>query len=169
MDVQTLRTMFRRADTDNSGQINAQELQRALSNGLNIPFNINTINMMMKMFDRDYSGQIEFNEFVHLVNYVEQWKNCFYRFDRDRSGSIDANEFQMALRTFRYNLSDNFVQYLIRRFDRTHRNVVAFDDFIYACVCLQQLTNAFRPYDPQGTGRAVMSFEQFLGAAFTIV
>ncbi|TGZ67074.1 hypothetical protein CRM22_004987 [Opisthorchis felineus] len=93
--------------------------------------------MMMKMFDRDFSGQIEFNEFVHLVNYVEQWKNCFYRFDRDRSGSIDANEFQMALRTFRYNLSDNFVHYLVRRFDRTHRNVVAFDDFIYACVCLQ--------------------------------
>ncbi|OON20603.1 EF hand [Opisthorchis viverrini] len=90
------------------------------------------------MFDRDFSGQIEFNEFVHLVNYVEQWKNCFYRFDRDRSGSIDANEFQMALRTFRYNLSDTFVQYLVRRFDRTHRNVVAFDDFIYACVCLQK-------------------------------
>ncbi|CAH8587237.1 unnamed protein product [Dicrocoelium dendriticum] len=92
---------------------------------------------MIKLFDRDYSGCIEFNEFTSLFSYIEQWKTCFQRFDRDNSGAIDASEFKCALQTFRYNLSDSFIQQMVRRFDRTRTGQVAFDDFIHACVCLQ--------------------------------
>lgn len=168
-NIEMLRRVFARADTDNSGHIDSRELQNALVNGTNVPFNINTVNMMIRMFDRDGNGTIEFNEFASLVGYVEQWKQCFQRCDLDRSGFIDAQEMQQALRSFRYNLSDMFVYQLVRRFDRTRRGQIAFDDFIYACVCLQMLTNAFRPLDRQNTGKAMMSFEQFLMAAFTIV
>ncbi|KAA0189738.1 Programmed cell death protein 6 [Fasciolopsis buskii] len=124
---------------------------------------------MMSMFDRDYSGMIELNEFTQLVDYVQQWRACFQRFDRDNSGTIDAHELQTALRSFGYSLSPNFIRLMVSRFDRTRRGVVAFDDFIHMCVSLQQLTNAFRPYDIRGNGWAQMNFEQFLTAAFSVI
>ncbi|KAA3679945.1 uncharacterized protein DEA37_0000290 [Paragonimus westermani] len=149
---QTLQNLFRRADTNNNGQIDARELQGALSNGLNIPFNINVVTLMIKMFDRDYSGHIEFNEFANLFTYVDQWKTCFQRFDTDGSGFIDAQELHRALCTFRYNLSIDFIHLLMRRFDRTRRGQMAFDDFIHACVCLQ---GVFRlPFIPRPLSRS---------------
>lgn len=36
-----------------------------------------------------------------------------------------------------YRLSDNFVDLLVRKFDRIGRGCVAFDDFIQCCVYLQ--------------------------------
>ncbi|KAF8563552.1 hypothetical protein P879_09581 [Paragonimus westermani] len=164
-----LLTLFRKADKDGNGQIDVYELQDALSNGINIPFNIKTVHMLLAMFDRDFSGRIEFHEFSDLYTYITQWKQCFERFDTDRSGTIDSRELHTALATFGYRLSPSFINQMISRFDRTHRGVIAFDDFIQALVCLQQLTKAFRPYDVQGIGYATMNFEQFLAAAFTAI
>ncbi|KER22409.1 hypothetical protein T265_09488 [Opisthorchis viverrini] len=181
VDVKSLLKIFKRylyfkfvriylsSDKDGNGRIDANELQSALSNGVHLPFNINTVSMMMKMFDRDGSGGIEFNEFAALYDYVYKWKTCFQRYDTDRSGAIDAQEMQVALRSFGYDLSHPFVCQMLRRFDRTTRGCIAFDDFIYACVCLHYLTDAFRPYDHNRNGWAEMNFEQFLMAALSII
>ncbi|CAL8097027.1 unnamed protein product [Calicophoron daubneyi] len=169
VNSQTIQRIFQRADTNRNGSIDAHELQRALSNGINTEFNMHTVQMMIAMFDRDFNGTIECNEFEALFNYIQRWRDCFMRFDTDRSGTIDAGELSVALQSFGYTLSPNFTRMMIARFDRTHRGVVAFDDFVYACICLQQLTNAFRPYDLRGNGWAQMSFEQFLSAAFSVI
>ena len=42
-----------------------------------------------------------------------------------------------ALNSFGYRLSDKFYDLLIRKFDRTGRGTVAFDDFIQCCVVIQ--------------------------------
>jgi Ca2+-binding EF-hand superfamily protein len=89
-----------RVDRDNSGSINATELQQALSNGTWTPFNPETVRMMIGMFDRDNSSTITLNEFSALWKYVVDWQNCFKAFDKDNSGSIDQNEFKQALQTF---------------------------------------------------------------------
>ncbi|CAL8097030.1 unnamed protein product [Calicophoron daubneyi] len=169
MAPDALRRIFQRADANGNGSIDANELQRALSNGINTPFNINTVRLMLSMFDRDYSGTIEFNEFCNLFNYVQRWRECFMRFDSDRSGTIDSRELTTAFQTFGYSFSPNFIRLITCRFDRTRRGVIAFDDFVYACACVQILTNAFRPYDIQRNGFAQMSYEQFLTAAFSVI
>jgi Ca2+-binding EF-hand superfamily protein len=76
------------------------ELQQALSNGTFKPFNLETVRMMIGMFDRDNSSTITFDEFTALWKYVVDWQNCFRAFDKDNSGSIDQNEFKQALQTF---------------------------------------------------------------------
>ena len=43
----------------------------------------------------------------------------------------------LALTSFGYRLSDNFYFTLIRKFDRTGRGNIAFDDFIQCCVVIQ--------------------------------
>ncbi|KAG0281499.1 Programmed cell death protein 6, partial [Linnemannia gamsii] len=77
------------------------------------PFNVETVRMMMNMFDRDGSGSISFNEFIGLWNYIEKWKACFQNYDLDGSGTIDGHELKQALRGFGYNLSDATVQMVV--------------------------------------------------------
>lgn len=53
------------------------------------------------MFDRDNSGNINFQEFGSLWNYIQQWQNTFRSYDRDNSGNIDKNELKSG-RVFMY-------------------------------------------------------------------
>lgn len=109
---------FQIVDTDASGYLTVDELQRALINGDWTPFNIETVRMMVVMFDTDNTGTIDFNEFTGLWRYIEDWQRCFRTFDTDGSGNIDARELRHALQTFGYNLSEPFVNILIQKFDR---------------------------------------------------
>ncbi|KAK4468726.1 hypothetical protein MN116_007903 [Schistosoma mekongi] len=165
----TIRGIFEKVDKNNDGNVDHKELQVALSNGIGTSFNMRTIEMMIKIFDQDRNGTINLNEFLQLFKYVQDWQRCFSRFDRDRSGLIDAQELECALSSCGYRLSPSFIQMMISRFDRNNRQQMAFDDFIYACVCLQILTNCFRQYDFDQSGYARFSFEQFLSSAMSII
>lgn len=55
---------------------------------------------------------------------------------RDQSGSINHKELQDALSSFGYNLSSTVYSLLIRKFDRTNKQAVKFDDFIQCCLVL---------------------------------
>ncbi|VDD75886.1 unnamed protein product [Mesocestoides corti] len=165
---QRIVEMFQRVDKDRSGQITAEELQAALSNGLGTPFDITCTSLMISIFDQDNNGTISCNEFGQLFNYITAWQNLFYQHDRDRSGTIDLQEFSSALSHFGYNLSPRFVSWLMMRFDRQRLGKIGFDKYIYILVCLQILTKSFSALDMQRRGVVTMSFEQFLGAAFNM-
>ena len=66
----------------------------------------------------DNSGLINFAEFAGLWKYIEDWRGCFQAFDQDKSGYIDFNELKTAMQSFRYNLSDNFLRLIIKKFDK---------------------------------------------------
>ncbi|CAH8622712.1 unnamed protein product [Heterobilharzia americana] len=106
-----IANFFNQVDLNRSGSISADELQKALNNGLGTAFNMRTIDLMICMFDRDMNGTMNLQEFSQLFAYVQQWQNCFQNYDRDRS---------------------------VRKFDRHRRGSITFDDFILACVCLKR-------------------------------
>ncbi|KCV72696.1 hypothetical protein H696_00275 [Fonticula alba] len=165
-----LLNFFRAVDTDRSGTINAEELQRCLTNGgwANRPFAMSTINLLINLFDVDNNGTIDFQKFKGIWSYIGQWVNVFRQFDRDQSGSIDIHELRTALRQFGYALSDQMVSILLRKYSVPDQTGIAFDHFIELCATLQSLTNAFRRYDINQNGWATMQYEQFLGAVFSI-
>jgi len=163
-----LQQVFRKVDADQSGSITANELQSALSNGTWSPFNPETVRTMIGMFDQDNSSTIDFKEFRALWRYVTDWEKCFRRYDLDGSGTIDKHELKTALSSFGFRLSDRFYDLLIRKFDRTGRGTVAFDDFIQACVSIQTLTNAFRERDQLQNGQITINYEDFLLLVFTL-
>ncbi|KAG1311345.1 hypothetical protein G6F64_003874 [Rhizopus arrhizus] len=157
---------FTAVDSDHSGQLSVDELQRALVNGDWSPFNIETVRTMVNMFDKDNSGTIDFNEFAGLWRYIEDWKRCFQTFDRDNSGNIDQSEMSMALKSFGYNLSDRFINTLIQKFDKyghsAQKGNVTFDNFVQACVTVKTLTDSFRQFDTDNDGWIQINYEQFL-------
>ncbi|KAF9089871.1 hypothetical protein BGX27_002384 [Mortierella sp. AM989] len=143
----SLRYWFDAVDSDRSGQLSTEELQRALIN--------------------DNSGLITFPEFAGLWKYIEDWRACFQAFDRDRSGYIDFGELKTAMHSFGYNLSDNFLQLIIKKYDKRGKNPegrgdVSFDNFVQIAVTVKSLTDAFKRIDREGKGFATIGYEQFL-------
>ena len=76
MDPQ-LAQWFNAVDRDRSGQIGAKELQRALVNGNWSHLSEEACRMMIDMFDRDKTGQINVHEFSSLIAYIEELVNIW--------------------------------------------------------------------------------------------
>ncbi|XP_072365943.1 programmed cell death protein 6 [Scyliorhinus torazame] len=164
-----LWNVFQRVDRDRSGVISESELQQALSNGTWTPFNPKTVKSIIGMFDRNNRGGVDFNEFMGLWKYINDWQNIFRTYDRDNSNFIDKNELKQALSGFGYRMSDQFYSILLSKFDRQGRGQVAFDDFIQCCIVLQRLTDIFRRYDTDQDGWIQVSYEQYLNMVFTVL
>ncbi|KAK8381108.1 hypothetical protein O3P69_008173 [Scylla paramamosain] len=168
-DRNFLMTVFQQVDKDRSGAIDARELQSALSNGNWTPFNPDTVKLMIGMFDRTGEGTINFNEFGALWKYVTDWQQCFRSFDNDNSGSINKTELKTAITTFGYRFSDQFFDILIKRFDRSGKGLIYFDDFIQCCISLHTLTSSFSQHDQEQRGVATFSYEQFISVFFRVM
>jgi Ca2+-binding EF-hand superfamily protein len=70
------------------------------------------------MFDKDQTGQIEFNEFCGLWAYINQWRGIFQNYDKDRSGQIDGRELHGALSGFGFQVNDQLIRLIVRKYDQ---------------------------------------------------
>jgi Ca2+-binding EF-hand superfamily protein len=130
--------------------------------------------MMIRMFDTNRSGTVNFDEFWYvfvlfykfptnthpfsgLWGFLSAWRNLFDRFDQDHSGSISYAEFNEALIAFGYRLSQQFVSLLYRTYDRDGRNALSFDLFVQACISLKRMTDVFKKYDEDRDGYITLS------------
>lgn len=170
-DPQQLYPLFRAANTSHSGALTELELGSALVNGDYTSFHPKTVKMMIRMFDRNSSGTISFDEFVSLWRYLAAWRELFDRFDVDRSGRISLPEFENALVAFGYRLSPGFVQVMFITFESKGRQMnghtygkhgMSFDLFVQACISLRRMTDVFKRYDDDRDGYITVSFEEFL-------
>lgn len=155
---------FQAVDLDKSGRISVPELQQALTNANWTRFNTDTCRLMIAMFDRDRSGQIDMNEFQALWTYIHQWRTIFDQFDRDRSGSIDANELNNAYMQLGYRMSPQFAQGVVYRYDPVGRQRLTLDNFIQSCVLLKSFTDSFRARDSGSRGVIQIGYEDFVSA-----
>jgi len=162
---------FTSVDRDQSGSISAPELQQALVNGDWTPFDLDTVKLLMSIFDTDRSGTITFNEYTGLWRYIKDWQNVFRHFDTDRSGSIDGRELANALTQFGYQLSPQLLQLLERKYDVKASAPatgygpppgVTFDRFVRCCVVVKQLTESFQKMDQGRSGVIQLSYDQFM-------
>ncbi|KAJ7189224.1 hypothetical protein C8R46DRAFT_1157817 [Mycena filopes] len=175
---------FSSVDLDRSGAITANELERALINGDWTPFDLDTVKLLMTIFDTDRSGTIGFNEFAGLWKYIKDWQNVFKHFDRDRSGSIDGGELRDALAQFGYNLSPHLLVLVQRKYDVKASTVAApaaahgrapagppgitFDRFVRACVVVKQLSEAFGRLDTDRDGWIQIGYEGFMETVLSL-
>ncbi|KAJ5624178.1 EF-hand [Penicillium lagena] len=171
-DPQQLFPLFRAANSSHSGVLTEAELGSALVNGDYTSFHPRTVKMMIRMFDRDSIGKINFDEFVSLWRYLAAWRELFDRFDDDRSGRINLREFENALVAFGYRLSPQFISVLFKAFESKTRQIgppkspqldgMSFDLFVQACISLKRMTDVFKRYDDDRDGYITVSFEEFL-------
>ena len=156
------RMWFDAVDQDRSGRINAQELQRALST--QIPFSIEVSAKMIRMFDRDLSGQISFIEFKQLFEFLNAMTSGFRARDRDGSGQLEGREVREALAASGYQLAEPTFQLMMRKFDRRQSGGLHLDEYIDLSVTLGTVRNVFAFYDKQRTGQITFNFDSFFTA-----
>lgn len=165
-DRDGLWSLFVQVDKDRSGQLSENELRRALVNGDYTAFDPHTVKMMIRMFDADRSGTVNFDEFCGLWGFLAAWRGLFDRFDTDRSGNISYQEFTDALVAFGYRLSPQFVQLLFNTYAKSTRGRgdegprekgLSFDLFVQACISLKRMTDVFKRYDEDRDGYITLS------------
>ncbi|KAE8864742.1 hypothetical protein PTNB73_05630 [Pyrenophora teres f. teres] len=164
-DREALWRLFGAVDKNKSGELTEAELRTALVNGDWTPFDPHTVRMMIRMFDTNRSGTVNFDEFCGLWGFLSAWRSLFDRFDQDHSGNISYSEFSEALVAFGYRLSQQFVALLYRTYERDSRNGLSFDLFVQACISLKRMTDVFKKYDEDRDGYITLSFEEFLTGA----
>jgi len=164
----TLWSYFSSVDADRSGSITVNELQQALVNGDWTRFDLDTVKMLMSIFDVDRSGTINYNEFAGLWKYIQDWQSVFRHFDRDSSGTIEGRELSEALSSFGYNLSPQLLRLIEQKYASAPSNGygpppgITFDRFVRACVVVKTLTEAFQRADTSRSGYVQFSYEQFM-------
>jgi len=169
-----LWSFFLAVDADHSGSISLAELKKALVNGDWTPFDLDTVKLLMNLFDVDRTGDIDFNEFTGLWRYIEDWQNVFRHFDRDRSGTIDDFELQCALNQFGMKLPQHLLSLLVAKFasspsgSEVGKQAITFDRFMRACVFVKQFTEAFANLDTDKDGWVQLTYEQLLTFYFSL-
>ncbi|KAJ6516723.1 hypothetical protein C8R47DRAFT_1088138 [Mycena vitilis] len=172
--------LFSAVDQDRSGSIGAKELQLALVNGNYTQFDLDTVKMLMSIFDtpkvdgtRD--GVIDVNEFGGLWNYIQEWQGVFRHFDHDNSGSIEGRELPDALSRLGFSQSPPVVALIHRKYavppaagHHTGPTGITFDRFIRACVVVKQATEFFQRLDTDRDGWIQISYDGFMNAVLSL-
>lgn len=148
---------FKIADVDNSEFITIKELQGALINRDQTPFDIDTCKFLLSKFDADENGQIGFEEFSRLFKYIENWRGIFNRFDKDKSGLIDSKELGIALKELKHNVPPSLIE---KRYATT--DGITFDRFVRACAVVERSSEDFRKWKPDPHGQISVNYEQFM-------
>lgn len=76
-----LREWFDRVDAGRTGNITAAQLQGALAVG-NLNFPISVVQQMIRMYDFDRNGTMNFEEFLALNKFLQKVQNVFSTLDR---------------------------------------------------------------------------------------
>ncbi|KAH7883357.1 hypothetical protein F5I97DRAFT_231408 [Phlebopus sp. FC_14] len=163
---------FNTVDNDRSQAITVNELRSALMNGNGTAFDLDTIKLLMNIFDRNRSGTIGYSEFEGLWKYIKDWQRAFSHFDRDRSGSINETELSNALSQFGYRLNPLLIRLVQEKYCHQASSAggyhagrpagITFDRFVRACVAIKQATEAFQALDYQGTGVVQIDYDKFM-------
>ncbi|XP_062203269.1 calcium-dependent protein kinase 27-like [Phragmites australis] len=148
-EIAGLKEMFKMMDTDNSGQINFEELKAGLQRvGANMKEP--EIHQLMEAADIDYSGTIDYGEFIaatlHL-NKVEREDHlfaAFQYFDKDGSGYITADELQQACDEF--GIEDVRLEEMIGEVDQDNDGRIDYNEFV---AMMQKTTTGFGKKGPQ--------------------
>lgn len=158
-----LRDLFNKVDRNRNGFLSEVELSLALYNTDKTLFQPSTVRVMIKLFDKDSSGTIDFREFYHLWNYISHWRKVFTLYDKDKSNTITFSEYQETLKNFGYRLPTDTVLFVFQKFSHGGGGIyLKFDSYVESLIWLLRCTNSFKKFDGQETGVAVFPFDKYI-------
>ncbi|XP_042483543.1 caltractin-like isoform X2 [Macadamia integrifolia] len=133
---QEIKEAFDLFDTDNSGTIDAKELNIAMR-ALGFEMTEEQINQMIADVDKDGSGAIDFDEFVHMMtakigerDTKEELMKAFRIIDQDNNGKISATDIHLIAKELGEYLTDAQIQEMIKEADLDRDGEVSPDEFI---------------------------------------
>lgn len=158
---QQMQQWFKYVDKDGSGQLDYKELQTALKQaGLN--FSLMSTNMFLRLFDPDRSGQISFQEFCNLYQWIVDKQQKFQQADADRSGSLNLQEIYGATQQCGYRLDQHAFHAACVAYDPDKNASMSMTEFSGMCAYLQLAQNTFAAFDQQRQGQITIDLNKFV-------
>eukprot|EP01119_Soliformovum_irregulare_P012326 TRINITY_DN3191_c0_g1_i1.p1 TRINITY_DN3191_c0_g1~~TRINITY_DN3191_c0_g1_i1.p1 ORF type:complete len:319 (+),score=93.62 TRINITY_DN3191_c0_g1_i1:94-957(+) len=157
-ELQNLQAWFSSVDTDRSGSITCNEL--ANYNLVGRPIGYETASKLIKIFDKQHSGTIEFFEFAALQQFLTKMQQAFFAADSDRSGTLDLREIFGALQVAGFQLTYPTLEALSKKFDNTGGRGLTFDQFLHVGAHLATVRSIFEWNDPSHSGRVTFTYDQ---------
>ncbi|CAK9167953.1 unnamed protein product [Ilex paraguariensis] len=133
---QEIKEAFELFDTDGSGTIDAKELNVAMR-ALGFELTEEQINQMIADVDKDKSGAIDFDEFVHMMtakigerDTKEELAKAFHIIDQDKNGKISVTDIRRIALELGESFTDRQIQEMVEEADRDRDGEVNFDEFL---------------------------------------
>ncbi|PKA49136.1 Caltractin [Apostasia shenzhenica] len=132
---QEIKEAFELFDTDGSGTIDAKELNIAMR-ALGFEMTEEQINNMIADVDKDGSGAIDFDEFVHMMttkigerDTKEELMKAFRVIDQDNNGKISEVDILNISKELGVNFTLSEIREMIKEADRNGDGEVDADEF----------------------------------------
>ena len=130
-----LRCAFDLFDGDNDGKIAPAELGKAIEK-MGQKLSEEDLREMVKEVDSDYSGTIEFNEFVALMeskmrdnDSEEEIFEAFKIFDKKGNGHISRNDIKNVMKSLHDPLTQEELDDIMKTWDLDKDGYLNFDEF----------------------------------------
>lgn len=123
-------TNIRPFAVDGTGSIRADQVYSALTTLFGLKVEKSDVIKMVQRYDRDSSGQIEFEEFVLMIENFnkKRYHQVFSGFDIDRSGKLDSEEVKSAFESLGFNFTSEKVIEMIKEYDDSGDGLIQFDE-----------------------------------------
>ncbi|ELR23517.1 EF hand domain containing protein [Acanthamoeba castellanii str. Neff] len=152
-EMQQVRQWFMSMDRDRSGSISANELANVAIGG--VPIGFETAVKLIRVFDVDKNGTIDFYEYGALH------KALFQQQDRDRNGRLDANEIGAALSAGGFRLGPVATQSMFRKYNKSGYGISTVE-FLGLVAHVAQVKSLFEWRDKQKTGQVTLDMDSLL-------
>ncbi|CAI9098588.1 OLC1v1035262C1 [Oldenlandia corymbosa var. corymbosa] len=133
---QEIKEAFDLFDTDRSGTIDAKELNVAMR-ALGFEATEEEIIRMIAEVDKNGSGAIDFEEFLHMMtakigerDNKEELGRAFQIIDLDKNGKISTADIRLAARELGEDFTEREIQEMVRVADGDDDGEVSFEEFM---------------------------------------
>ncbi|CAI9104827.1 OLC1v1003591C1 [Oldenlandia corymbosa var. corymbosa] len=133
--VPILREWFDHVDSENKGNITASQLQGAFAVG-NLRFPLSVVQQMIRMYDFDRNGTMNFQEFVELNKFLLKVQQAFADLERGL-GYLVSDDVYKGLVKIGMSLDSPAFYTVCESFDQKKSGRFRLDDFISLCIFVQ--------------------------------
>ena len=134
--IKEYKEAFEIFDKNKDGNITANELANVMKS-LNMDPTEDELHEMIDEVDLDGNGEIDFEEFVTLMNRrsketdtEEDVINAFKMFDKDMEGKISVTEIRHIIKEYDEELDDDVLDEMLREADSDMDGFVNYEDII---------------------------------------
>ena len=130
------RTIFDKYDTNKSGTLSAEEIQKGLeelSGDFEISPTREEVDAIIAAIDKNDDKELNFKEFCELYDQIKESgdsiREQFNFFDKDGSGTISKKELKQAMKELNENISKTELKRMLKDTDVDGDGEVNFEEF----------------------------------------
>ncbi|XP_009777418.1 calcium-dependent protein kinase 13 [Nicotiana tabacum] len=134
-EVEDLKEMFSKIDTDNNGIVSVEELKAGLQK-FNSQLAESEIQMLIQAIDTNGKGTLDYGEFIAVSLHLQRMANdehlhkAFSYFDKDGNGYIEPHELQDALMEDGASDCTNIVNDILQEVDTDKDGCISYEEFV---------------------------------------